>query len=58
MELDHCMRASGEEIRNSLHRIQKTVDKGWPDDMVGVAARMLNTPKKLGKEDQDTLVTH
>ena len=31
------MRADGEEIRNFLHRINKTVDKGWPDDMVGIA---------------------
>ena len=37
MEVEHCMRADGEEIRNFLHRIKKTVDKGWPDDMVGIA---------------------
>ena len=37
MEVEHCIRADGEEIRNFLHRIKKTVDKGWPDDMVGVA---------------------
>ena len=37
MEVEHCIRADGEEIRNFLHRIKKTVDKGWPDDMVGIA---------------------
>ena len=37
MEVEHCIRADGEEIRNFLHRIKKTVDKGWPDDMVGSA---------------------
>ena len=38
MEVEHCIRADGEEIRNLLHRMKRTVDKGWPDDMVGVAA--------------------
>ena len=38
MEVEHCIRADGEEIRNCLHRIKKTVDKGWPDDMAGVVA--------------------
>ena len=37
MDAEHCIRADGEEIRNFLHRIKKTVDKGWPDDMVGIA---------------------
>ena len=37
MEVEHCIRADGEEIRNFLHRIKKTVDKGWPDDIVGIA---------------------
>ena len=38
MEVEHCLRADGEEIRNFLHRLMKTVDKGWPDDMDGVVA--------------------
>ena len=37
MEVEHCIRADGEEIRNFPHRIKKIVDKGWPDDMVGIA---------------------
>ena len=37
MDVEHCIRADGEEIRNFLNRIKKTVDKGWPDDMVGIA---------------------
>ena len=36
MEVEHCIRANGEEIRKFLLRINKTVDKGWPDDMAGV----------------------
>ena len=28
MEVEHCIRADGEEMRNFLHRIKKTVDKG------------------------------
>ena len=37
MEVEHCVRGDGEEIRNFLHRIKKIVDKGWPDDMDGIA---------------------
>ena len=37
MEVEHCIRADGEEFRNFLHRIMKTVDKGLPDDLVGIA---------------------
>ena len=33
MEVEHCVRGDGEEIRNFLDRIKKIVDKGWPDDM-------------------------
>ena len=37
MEVEHCIRGDGEEIRNFLHRIKRTGDKGWPDDMEGIA---------------------
>ena len=37
MEVEHYIRADGEEIRNFLHRVKMTVDKSWPDDMVGAA---------------------
>ena len=35
MEVKLCVRGDGEEIRNFLHGIKKTVDKGWHDDMEG-----------------------
>ena len=38
MEVEHCIRADGEQIRSFLHWIKKTVEKGRPDDMVGVLA--------------------
>ena len=38
MEVEHCIRADGEEIRNFFHRIKKTADEGWPDDMAGGVA--------------------
>ena len=37
MEVEHCVRGDGEEIRNFFHRIKTIVDKGWPDDMEGIA---------------------
>ena len=37
MKVEHCVRGDGEEIRTFLHRIKKIVDKGWPDDMEGIA---------------------
>ena len=37
MEVEHCIRGDGEEIRKFLHRIKRTVDKGWPDDVEGIA---------------------
>ena len=37
MEVEHCVGGDGEEIRNFLHRINKIVYKGWPDDMEGIA---------------------
>ena len=36
MEVEHCMRGDGEEIRDFLHRIKRIVDNGWPDDMNGI----------------------
>ena len=38
MEVEYCIRTDGVEIRNFLHRIKKTVDKGWLDDVAGVVA--------------------
>ena len=37
MDVEYCMRRDGEEVRTFLHRIKKIVDKGWPDDMEGIA---------------------
>ena len=33
MEAEHCIRGEGEEFWNFLHRIKRTMDKGWPDDL-------------------------
>ena len=35
MEVEHCIRADGEEFRKILHHINRTVNKSWPDDMNG-----------------------
>ena len=38
MEVDYCIRGDGEEIRNFSHRIKRTIDKGWLDDLNGIEA--------------------
>ena len=60
MEVEHCIRGDGQEIRNLLHRIGKTMDKGWPDEMVGVTAADQDAKRtaQLGKEEKDTFITH
>ena len=45
MEMEHCIRGDGEEIRNFLHRIKRTVDKGWPDAMNGIEAAQQNAER-------------
>ena len=45
LEVEHCVRRDGEEFRNFLHRIKKTVDKGWPDDMNGIARAQQNAER-------------
>ena len=35
LEVEHCLRRD-EEIRIFLHKVKRTVDKGWPDDMKGI----------------------
>ena len=45
MEVEHCIRGDGEEIRNFLHRIKRTVDKSWPDDMNGIEAAQQNAER-------------
>ena len=44
MEVEHCISGELEEIWNFLHRIKRTADKGWPDNMEGIA------PPDLGAE--------
>ena len=45
MEVEHCIRGDGEKIRNFLHRIKRTVDKGWPNDMNGIEAAQRNAER-------------
>ena len=45
MEVEHCIRGDGEEIRNFLHRIKRTVDRGRPDDLNGFEAAQHNAER-------------
>ena len=38
MEVEQRNRGDAEEIRNFLHRIKRTVDRGWPNDLNGIEA--------------------
>ena len=46
MEVEHCIRGDREEIRNFLHRIKRTVDKGWPGDLNGIEVAHLNAERE------------
>ena len=46
MEVEHCIRGDGEEIRNFLHRIKRTFDKGWPDDLNCIEAAHHNAQRE------------
>ena len=35
MDVEHCIRGDGQELRNFFHQIKKTVGNCWPDDMSG-----------------------
>ena len=45
MEVKHWIRGDGKEFRNFLHRIKRTVDKSWPDDMNGIEAPQNNAER-------------
>ena len=45
MEVEHCIRGDGKENRNFLHRIKRTVDGGWPDDLDGIEAAQHNAER-------------
>ena len=45
MEVEQCIRGDGEEIPNVLHRMKRTVDKGWPDGMDGYEADQQNAER-------------
>ena len=46
MEVEHCIRGDGEEIRTFLQRIKRTVDKDWSDDMNGIEAAHHNAERE------------
>ena len=45
LKVEFCVRGDGEEIRNLLHRTNRTVDKGWPDDLNGIKAAQQNAER-------------
>ena len=45
MEVEHCIRGDG-EVRSFLHRIKRTVDKGWLDNLNGIEAAHHNAERE------------
>ena len=43
MEVEHCIRGHGEEVRNFLHRMRRTVERGWADDLSGIEVAQQNS---------------
>ena len=60
MEMEHSIREDGEEVRQFLLGIKKTVGEGWPSDMEGRAPGNHVDKKQLrhGKDDKEFLCTH
>ena len=59
MEVEHCIRGNGEEIRNFLHRIKRTVNKGWPDDLNGIEAAHHNAEREAqGRQRRQRYIDH
>ena len=59
MEVEHCIRTDGEENRNFSHRIKRTVDKGWPDDLNGIeAAHHAAEREAQGRQRKQRYIDH
>ena len=60
MEAGYCIGRDGKEIRNFSHRIKRTVNESWTDDMIGIAGahKIQNEKLKPDKNDNDTSTTH
>ena len=56
MKVEHCIRRDGEEIRKIFHRIKRTVDKGWPDDMNGIDAARQNVEREAQARQKRTKI--
>ena len=58
-EVKHCIGGDGEKVWNCLHRIKKTVDKEWPDDMEELPqqTRVLKELLRHGKDEKNILTT-
>ena len=59
MEMEHCIRGEGEQVRNFLHRTKRTVDKGWPKDMGGIETVQINGEREAqGRRRRQTYIDY
>ena len=52
MEVEHCIREDGQKNRKNIHRNERTVIIGWPDDENGIEVAQKGQPETL-KHDKD-----
>ena len=48
--MEDCIRRDGEEVRNLLHRIKRTVDESWPDYLNGIEAAQRNAEREAERQ--------
>ena len=57
MQVEHCIRGD-EEIRNFLHRIKRTVGKGWPNGLNGIEAAHHAKNVQLKDDNEDRYIDY
>ena len=52
LEVEDCIRRNGEKIRNFIHCIKRTVNKGWPDDMNDCSTKFRTGSSRMTKKTE------
>ena len=59
MKVEHFIRGEGEETRNFLHHIKRTVDRGWPHDINSIDAAQQNAEQEAqGRQKRQKYINY